>query len=136
MRKAVRKVLERGDNHIHYECPPRDPSTSRTLPCTRGASEPNPAHQRGNRAGLTLPTYECFGLEEFGSARTQTLPLARVRVRAPRTRSSAKCAREPPFRARLVRLRVIVRRERARGGTRRQRRRMDAVAASSAHLVA
>jgi hypothetical protein len=33
--------------------PRRDLSTSHTLPYTRGASELNPAHQQGNRAGLT-----------------------------------------------------------------------------------
>ena len=79
---------------------------------------------------------ECFGPAELGSARAQIPPIAHVRARAPSTRSHAKCAREPPFRARLVRLRVIVRGERARGETHRQHRRTDAMAASSAHLVA
>ena len=80
--------------------------------------------------------YLCFDHEEFGSTRAQTLPLAHVRARAPRMQSRAKCAREPPFRARLVRLRVIVRKERARGETHRQRHRTDTMTASSAHVAA
>ena len=79
---------------------------------------------------------ECFGPDEFGAARAQTPPPAHVRARVPHMRGHTKCAREPSFWARLVRLSMIVRRERARGKMRRQRRRTGAVTACSAHLVA
>ena len=51
----------------------------------------------------------------------QITPVRIVRARAPRTRSHAKCAHERTFRARFVRLHVIMRPERARGNARRER---------------